>query len=852
VNGADRSSRLPLHALSLYGAFGVRKAAALALVLVVGRAEGLVGFGIYCLALVWMDFAMRLAILGTDIVVIRDTAARRSDAQQRVSHALGWRLLAAGLLYPALILAARLAGQGRLLLHVVAVMGVGMVLQTAADLLFSIVQGRERVDLHGAAQTLISLAGLGLGLAAVQGGYGLPGLAVAYTLRGAISLLLGVVLCRALRAMPRPAFGIRPAAALLKDAAPIGLNRVLTSLYMGSGMTVLQIAFGPGSVGAFALAMKIAEACSAFGTLTMIAVFPTLSRLHAQAQAGLQRAVTDLARFLLWAGLPVCIVAAVLAPRLVALIRPEFVSGAPALVLLMAAVPLSFCNELAERLAYVAGDQGRVLLYRALGTAANMLVLLFLVFPAGLLAPPLGMIAAETTILALFLPRFGVYAPDARLAKAVLPPLVLGVAVRTALWRLPPLHPLATALAVPAVFAAGAAVLLWRRCGRPRAAWQHVRLDPARVAVLPPGGPRDRAWQARLAVFAAADAWRQLACGVLKTGLGAACRATGVCALARRRLRGRVVLLGYHRVAAGDDPLDLNVTPRRFAAQMRYLRRHFDPCTLDDAAAWLRDPNLGAVARTDGACRSAPRVAVTFDDGYRGALEQWRAALIEQRVPATVFVASDLIDRAAPPWWDVAAVRLREAADAGYELALDGGTARVSLADPRVRRLCTRALVEALRDRSPEERARCLARLSGPAAGRPAGTQVSLLDWATLRELQAEAAVTVGNHTASHATVTQAAELRRASDRIAARLGVAPRHFAYPSGSVPTTDDDRLRLLAEAGFVCAVTSRPGFNRSAADLYALKRIGIGNEPMPVFAAKVSGVFEWLKAWCGGRP
>lgn len=99
-----------------------------------------------------------------------------------------------------------------------------------------------------------------------------------------------------------------------------------------------------------------------------------------------------------------------------------------------------------------------------------------------------------------------------------------------------------------------------------------------------------------------------------------------------------------------------------------------------------------------------------------------------------------------------------------------------------------------------------------------------LMDWDTVRRLAAEG-VDFGNHTASHADLARltpaeaAAELDRASARIEAELGLAPRHFAPPYGS--TTAE--TRALIAARFDSSVGTRLGAARLASDHFDLPRL-----------------------------
>ena len=121
---------------------------------------------------------------------------------------------------------------------------------------------------------------------------------------------------------------------------------------------------------------------------------------------------------------------------------------------------------------------------------------------------------------------------------------------------------------------------------------------------------------------------------------------SGAPALARRRLRRSTLVLAYHNVVpdgsppAGDRSLHL---PRaQFAQQLDELGQSCDVVSVADLLAPRRS-------------QKRPRVAITFDDAYAGALSGGIEELVARKMPATIFVAPALLD--SVPWWDVLADR---------------------------------------------------------------------------------------------------------------------------------------------------------------------------------------------------
>lgn len=98
----------------------------------------------------------------------------------------------------------------------------------------------------------------------------------------------------------------------------------------------------------------------------------------------------------------------------------------------------------------------------------------------------------------------------------------------------------------------------------------------------------------------------------------------------------QVVVLMYHSI--GHPEWKLAVTPEMFERQMKYLAKNGLAVPLADIVSYARgEKKLFAHA-----------VAVTFDDGYRDALTTALPILERYRIPATVFVPSDMSVRTSP------------------------------------------------------------------------------------------------------------------------------------------------------------------------------------------------------------
>jgi peptidoglycan/xylan/chitin deacetylase (PgdA/CDA1 family) len=126
-------------------------------------------------------------------------------------------------------------------------------------------------------------------------------------------------------------------------------------------------------------------------------------------------------------------------------------------------------------------------------------------------------------------------------------------------------------------------------------------------------------------------------------------------------------ILMYHAIArVAEDPNRICVSPRRFEAQMRYLKQR-----------GLRGVSVRELLRAAGTERARKLVGLTFDDGYENFLYAAVPILERYGFSATLFAVGGMLG--AENLWDegprmklLGAKGIREAAKLGMEVASHG------------------------------------------------------------------------------------------------------------------------------------------------------------------------------------
>jgi len=261
-------------------------------------------------------------------------------------------------------------------------------------------------------------------------------------------------------------------------------------------------------------------------------------------------------------------------------------------------------------------------------------------------------------------------------------------------------------------------------------------------------------------------------------------------------------ILMYHVVADG------HLSPARFAWQLRFLRKHFEPVTLEEL-----------VRRMSKGTSTGREIALTFDDGVRNHYDMVWPMLHANAMPATFFVCSDLVESGAWIWRTELRQRLGT-----LDAALRARAARGSGCSATT----THAIMEWTKSLSAPE---CRVFQDKIAALTPDFTpspqQAALhapLSWEQLRGMDPRL-VTIGSHTRSHPLLTTLTEAQLQDEIIGSKraledgLDRSVDFFCYPNGITTPASV----ALVRAHYRAAVTIRCDFVRPGEDLAQLPRI-----------------------------
>lgn len=298
------------------------------------------------------------------------------------------------------------------------------------------------------------------------------------------------------------------------------------------------------------------------------------------------------------------------------------------------------------------------------------------------------------------------------------------------------------------------------------------------------------------------------------------------------------------RADGHSDFEGLHLEVNRFRNHLRFLRKHYNMVSLEEV-----------VAAFQGEATLPDRAAViTIDDGYRSVASLAFPLLEEFGTPASVFLCTDFID-GLPLWNDRIEYAIVHANTKRIEIDIAGRAHVFDLTQPRQIRRCAVTLIDAIKRVPHEERdsyIESLERRTGAGLNLDANTNPNYIpmSWNEVRSLAASELISIGNHTKSHAILSQCktetirTELITSKRVIEEQLGRSCALFCYPNGKAGDFDERTRSALVEAGFVCGLTTVSGLNGLQGDIMALRRY-FTEENVSELAVRISGIREMVR-------
>jgi peptidoglycan/xylan/chitin deacetylase (PgdA/CDA1 family) len=292
-------------------------------------------------------------------------------------------------------------------------------------------------------------------------------------------------------------------------------------------------------------------------------------------------------------------------------------------------------------------------------------------------------------------------------------------------------------------------------------------------------------------------------------------------ALRKMRSKGAVIVM-YHGVS--DRPLQVRnwcfLDVQEFENQARFLAENYRVMPLAELVERMQS---GKPLPAHAAC-------ITFDDGFRNVATNASPILKKYQLPATIFIVTSSAENRQPAWPD----KLYFAISKTERNEIEFKKKTYPLGSPDKRATTYKSIVSQLKELSKNECDDLFCGLLSVLGNCeiPEESEVASMNWDEITNLSGEGLFSFGSHTHTHPILsacpleTQRQELEKSRDILRAH-GLSSRLFAYPNGRAGDFSEGTKQLLCDLGYSCALSTVHGINKRGQDMYALRRVGVGD-------------------------
>jgi len=290
--------------------------------------------------------------------------------------------------------------------------------------------------------------------------------------------------------------------------------------------------------------------------------------------------------------------------------------------------------------------------------------------------------------------------------------------------------------------------------------------------------------------------------------------------------RDELTIVMYHGIT--QSPLAVAdwcfVEENSFSMQIAYLKKHFEIIALSEAVERLRS---GGVKH--------PTAVITFDDGYQNNFDVAFPILSKEKIPATIFLTTGLIDTNDTVWH----CRLNLALSRTQRPCIERNGFQFNLSTVDLKAKASAAIQERLKVLPPSRLMATMCDIISELDGDPdcsigSGSPYRMLNKNAIAEMVASGLVEFGAHTHQHLILSRLSaaerfnEIRRSIDAIRELTGHPCKYFAYPNGRMRDYDPDSIQHLKACGIQMAVTTISGPNDRMTPVMELRRYGVGSD------------------------
>ncbi len=246
---------------TLYRSAGeiIGRLASLALFAEVARKLGENGLGAFVFAVAYLGFVMVAVDLGLDRYILRAIARERKSANHLFFNAIALKLTIAVPLFALSLFGLHLVGYNARAQATTLALTIGVLSDSVARTQAAIFSAHERGGPPSVADALQRICSAGLGIAALQAGYGVVAVALSYSAGSFIGVVIGFILLARTIGMPKLTLNHRRWRSLAGASIPFAAQDTFSILLARMDTLILAMIATQATVGRYGAAYRLFE-----------------------------------------------------------------------------------------------------------------------------------------------------------------------------------------------------------------------------------------------------------------------------------------------------------------------------------------------------------------------------------------------------------------------------------------------------------------------------------------------------------------------------------------------------------------------------------------------------------------
>jgi O-antigen/teichoic acid export membrane protein len=262
---------------TLYRSAGeiIGRLASLALFAVVARRLGENGLGAFVFAIAYLGFVMVVVDLGLDRYILRAIARDRTSAHHLFFNVIALKLVLALPMFAFSLLALHLVGYDAQAQATTLALTLGVLSDSIARTQAAIFSAHERGGPPSVADAFQRICSAGLGIAALEAGYGVVGVALSYSAGSFIGVVVGFALLSRSIGMPARAVSHRRWRNLASASVPFAAQDIFSVMLARMDTLILSVIATQAAVGRYGAAYRLFES-TFFITYALVGSFSAM------------------------------------------------------------------------------------------------------------------------------------------------------------------------------------------------------------------------------------------------------------------------------------------------------------------------------------------------------------------------------------------------------------------------------------------------------------------------------------------------------------------------------------------------------------------------------------------------